>query len=71
MVPYELRKYFKKYRKLLSLLFEAVSLTLNKILKRKAEKAYTIDKRKLGYISFLHAFGRDIKRHPHIHVLYA
>lgn len=70
-IPYELRKYFRIHRQLLSLLFDCVNKTLTKTLEEKAPKAYKREKRKLGFICFLHTFGRDMKRHPHIHVLYA
>lgn len=70
-IPYELRKYFGFDRKLLSLLFSSVNKTLNDFIKSKAKKAYIKEHRKLGFISFLHAYGRDMKWHPHIHVLYA
>lgn len=70
-IPFEMRKYFRKYRQLLSLLFEAVNETLTETLRESAPKAFKKEKRKLGFVSFLHTYGRDMKRHPHIHVLYA
>ena len=70
-MPYELRKYFRIDRKLLSILFSSVNQTLVNFLKSKAKKAYITEHRQLGYISFLHTYGRDMKWHPHIHVLYA
>ena len=70
-IPFELRIYFRKYRDLLSILFKAVNLTLTETLKDKAKRAYKREGRKLGFISFLHTYGRDLKWHPHIHVLYA
>lgn len=69
--PFELRIYFRKFREFLTLLFQAVNETLKQTLKVSAKKAYKKEKRKLGFVCFLHTFGRDMKRHPHIHVLYA
>lgn len=70
-IPFELRTFFRRHRQLLSLLFKAVNLTLTETLKSKGKMVYKKEKRKLGFISFLHTYGRDMKRHPHIHVLYA
>ena len=70
-IPFELRKFFRKDRHLLSLLFKSVNLTLNETLKSKARLAFKKEERKLGFICFLHTYGRDMKRHPHIHVLFA
>lgn len=71
-VPYQLRDYFRLYRKpLLNALFKSVDEAFNALLKHHAPIAYKKEKRRLGYISFLHTFGRDMKWHPHIHVLIA
>lgn len=70
-IPFEIRKYFRKYHQLLSLLFKAVNKTLTDTLKEKGPNVYKKEERKLGFICFLHTYGRDMKRHPHIHVLYA
>lgn len=70
-ILFELRKFFRKDRHLLSLLFKSVNLTLNETLKSKARLAFKKEERKLGLICFLHTYGRDMKRHPHIHVLFA
>ncbi len=72
LVPFQLRKYFLMFRKpLLNALFDAVSGSFNALLRSKAPLAYRKEKRRLGFISFLHTFGRDMKWHPHIHVLMA
>lgn len=70
-IPFQLREYFRKYRKLLNILFQSVKETLNLCLKNKAPNLYIKEKRTLGFISFLHTYGRDMKWHPHIHVLIA
>ena len=71
-IPYQLRAFFRKHRKsMLNALFSSVNDAFILLLKRHAPKAYLKEKRKLGYISFLHTFGRDMKWHPHIHVLIA
>lgn len=71
-IPYQLRSYFRKDRKpLLNILFKSVDESFNALLKHKAPIAYKREKRRFGYISFLHTFGRDLKWHPHIHVLLA
>lgn len=48
-----------------------VNDTLNACLAHYAPIAYKKEHRRLGFISFLHTFGRDMKWHPHIHVLIA
>ena len=71
-IPYQLRDYFRLYRKpLLNALFKSVDEAFNALLKRHAPIAYKKEKRRLGHIDFLHTFGRDMKWHPHIHVLIA
>ena len=70
-VPCELRSFFRKYREQISLIFSAVNETLTSVVKDKAPRAYKKEQRRLGCIAFLHTFGRDLKRHPHIHVLFA
>ena len=69
-VPFELRKYFRIHRELLTDLFHVVSDTLLLFLKSKAKNKFKEEKRQLGYILFLHTFGRDLKRHPHIHAIF-
>ena len=66
-IPFQLRK----YRKLLNILFQSVKETLTLFLKNKAPNLYIIEKRTLGFISFLHTYCRDMKWNPHIHVLVA
>ena len=56
---------FQKDRKLLNLVFKAVSITLNSWCKEKYKKY------KLGFIQTLHTFGRDEKWNVHMHVLIA
>lgn len=70
-IPKQLREYFQRYRQLLNVLFSSVNEALVSFLKRSAPLAYKKEKRKLGFISFLHTFGRDLKWHPHLHVLLA
>ena len=71
-VPCQLRKYFLIHRNpLLNILFESVNDAFNLLLEHGAPIAYKKEKRRLGFISFLHTFGRDMKWHPHIHVLMA
>ena len=63
----------------MNILFKAVSIVLDSIVHVKFRKnkngilkPYTINKLfKLGFYSFLHTFGRDMKWNPHIHVLIA
>lgn len=71
-IPYQLRDYFRLYRKpLLNALFKSVDEAFNAVMKRNAPIAYKKEKRRIGHIDFLHTFGRDMKWHPHIHVLIA
>ena len=65
----ELRDYFFKFRDMQNLLFNAVNDSLvNTTITSKRDKR---NKVKLGFISFLHTYGRDLKANPHIHVLIA
>ena len=59
-MPYELRKYFRLDRNLLSTLFSSVNQTLVGFFKSKARKAYITVHRQLGFISFLHTYGREM-----------
>lgn len=70
-IPSQLRKYFQMYHSFLNVLFTTVKETLNACLEKDAPKLYKNENRRLGFISFLHTFGRDLKFHPHIHVLIA
>ena len=66
----ELRFYFRKYRKLYDELFLAVDDVFQYLIQGKSKIAKSND-RELGYMMFLHTFGRDLKHNPHIHVLIA
>ena len=71
-VPEQLRPFFRKHRKpMLNALFAAASDAFTLLLKKHAPKAFRREGRKLGFISFLHTFGRDMKWHPHLHILIA
>lgn len=70
-VPTELRQFFRAHRQQISLIFDSVNETLTSVIKDKAPIAYKEEKRRLGFIAFLHTYGRDMKWHPHIHVLFA
>lgn len=70
-IPFELRKYFRLERKFLSDIFTWVKDVLYMTLKDKAKIKFREEKRQLGFISFIHTYGRDLKWHPHIHVLFA
>lgn len=71
--------FFYPFEDMINLLFEAVNLTIYSILndtykskKKKKKKKYTSKtKYTPGFFAFLHTFGRDLKWHPHIHVLIA
>lgn len=60
-IPKQLRPYFQKYHGLLNILFDSVNESLNLFLKSRAPKLFNKEKRKLGFIAFLHTFGRDLK----------
>lgn len=79
-IPKELRPFFYyPYEERIDILFEAVRDTIYSILnlsykknksgKTKEYKSKT--KWNPGFFAFLHTFGRDLKRNPHIHVLIA
>lgn len=65
----ELRDYFQIKRSLLNVLFDAVNLSLTDLV-QKSKNAKKTDQR-LGIVSFLHTYGRDMKFNPHIHALVA
>lgn len=77
-IPKEMRIYFFDFNNM-DLLFKAVNIVLDSIIHIKFKKnkdgilkRYTTNKfDKLGFYSFLHTFGRDMKWNPHIHVLIA
>lgn len=66
----ELRDYFRWYRELYDELFHAVNDVFEYLIQGKSKIAQKED-RELGYMMFLHTFGRDLKHNPHIHVLIA
>ncbi len=66
----ELRDYFRRYRVLYDELFHAVNDVFDYLIQGNSKIAQKVD-RELGYIMFLHTFGRDLKHNPHIHVLIA
>ena len=71
-VPYDLRNYFRIYRDtMLNSLFTTVDETINSCMTRHSPLATKNEKRRLGFVSFLHTYGRDLKWHPHLHVLIA
>ena len=71
-IPSQLWKYFRIYRDdLLNVLFSSVNETLNVVLEHHSHTLYKNEKRRFGFICFLHTFGRDLKFYPHIHVLIA
>ena len=82
-IPKELRIYFfKHFKNLTNILFEAVNETLKSITNdEKYNKPKKNSKRKRkykskvkwtnGFFAFLHTFGRNLKWNPHIHVLIA
>lgn len=57
--------FFRKDRKLIDLLFQAVSKTILSWFKDKYKK----EKYTPGIIAVLHTYGRDMKWHPHIHTI--
>jgi transposase-like protein len=65
----EMRKYFWMYRGLFDILFQTVNEALHLSI-RKTKDDIKLDRR-LGIISFLHSYGRDMKTNPHIHALVA
>lgn len=77
-IPKELRVYFFDFENM-DLLFQAVNIVIDSIIhikfrknKKGILKPYCTNKLyKLGFYSFLHTFGRDMKWNPHIHVLVA
>lgn len=68
-IPYDLRPFFWKCRKLFDCLFSAVNdALLLSISRSRAEKRNDL---RLGFVSFLHTSGRSLNIHPHLHVLLA
>lgn len=68
-VAKELRVYFFTHRELFNTLFDAVNDTLTSV--GLTSKKDIKNKTKLGFVAFLHTYGRDLKANPHIHVLLA
>ncbi len=66
----KLRIFFGYFRDLYDELFNAVNDCLIFLVQNKSKKA-KIDDKRLGFISILHTFGRDMKYNPHIHTLIA
>ncbi len=66
----DLRKYFRKYKELYDDLFGAVNDVLTFIIIGKSKASKKRNER-LGFISTIHTFGRDMKFNPHIHSLVA
>ena len=69
-IPEELRKYFQTHKELYDSLFAAVNDVLKYIIIGKSKIARKRGD-KLGFISSIHTFGRDLKFNPHIHTLVA
>lgn len=65
----EMRKFFWMYRGLFDVLFQTVNEALH-LSVRKTKDDIELDRR-LGIVSFLHTYGRDMKTNPHIHALVA
>lgn len=65
-----LRCYFRIYNELYNELFEAVNDVLIYLIQGKSKSARKRNER-LGFISTIHTFGRDMKHNPHIHTLIA
>lgn len=64
-IPEELRVYFRKNRKLLSILPQCAAEVLKSwYLERNKEEKFTP-----GIVGVIHTFGRDLKWNPHVHML--
>lgn len=61
-----LREFFRRDRKLLNCLFDAVRLVVLQMFKDAGKKKENLTP---GIIMVLHTFGRDLKWNPHIHCL--
>jgi hypothetical protein len=68
-IPFDLRPFFWKCRKLFDCLFKTVNQALLYTLDRS--NSDTKDDYRLGFVSFLHTSGRSLNPHPHLHVLLA
>jgi hypothetical protein len=69
-IAQELRIFFRLHKELYDELFNAVNDVLTFIIWNKSKTAKERNER-LGYISTIHTFGRDMKFNPHIHSLVA
>lgn len=70
--------FFVDFNNMIDIFFKAVNMTINSILNEsfklkngKLVKYNSKVKYTPGFFTFLHTFGRDMKWHPHIHVLIA
>jgi len=70
-VPPDLRPMMREHRELLGELFAGVNEAMESIIKDKAPAKYKKEGRRLGFVCFLHTYGRQLNWHPHIHILYA
>lgn len=68
-VPFNLRPLFWKCRKLFDCLFKSVNEALLITLGRSKKEKH--NDYRLGYVAFLHTYGRSLNMHPHLHVLLA
>ena len=66
----ELRDYFQRHKDMYDELFAAVNDVLTYLIQGKSKAARKRNER-LGFISTIHTFGRDMKFNPHIHTLIA
>ena len=64
-IPEELRRFFRKDRKRLSLLFKASEIVINSWFKDKYKKKNITP----AFISILHTYGRSLIWNPHIHMI--
>lgn len=64
-IPDSIRHYFRRNRRLLYVLFEAVNQTMKWIAKKHSKKLNY----QFGYVLTLHTFGRPLTFNPHIHAL--
>ena len=71
-VPPDLRPLMRKYRDpMLDVLFRSAQQALNLLLSWHAPDATKREGRRLGYITFLHTYGRNLCWNPHLHILLA
>lgn len=70
-VPPALRPMMREHRTLLGELFAGVNEAMEFIIQDKAPNKYKKEGRRLGFVCFLHTYGRQLNWHPHVHILYA